>query len=47
MRWIGRFATERPFVTLDAVKQAVDAFDRLRASAGATNAVETLRGLCR
>ena len=47
VRWIGRFATERPYVTLDAVKQAVDALDRLRASASATNAVETLRGLCR
>lgn len=47
VRWLGRFATERPAVRLDAVAQAVDAFARLRASSGATNAVDTLRGLCR
>ena len=47
VRWLGRFATERPAVRLDAVAQAVDAFARLRASAGASNAVDTLRGLCR
>jgi hypothetical protein len=47
VRWLGRFATERPAVRLDALAEAVDAFVRLRASSGATNAVEALRGLCR
>jgi hypothetical protein len=47
VRWLGRFAAERPAVRLDAVAQAVDAFVRLRASADAETAVHTLRGLCR
>lgn len=47
VRWLGRFATERPAVRLDAVAEAVDAFVSLGRSAAATNAVETLRGLCR
>jgi hypothetical protein len=47
VRWLGRFATERPAVRLEAVAEATDAFVRLGKSASATNAVETLRGLCR
>ena len=47
VRWLGRYVTERPAVRLEAIAQAVDAFERLRASAGATNAVEALRRLAR
>ena len=47
VRWLGRFASERPDVRLDSVVEAADAFVRLRASADAETAVHTLRGLCR
>ncbi len=47
VRWLGRFASERPDVRLDAVMEATDAFTRLRASADAETAVHNLRALCR
>jgi len=47
VRWLGRFASERPAARLDAIVEATDAFVRLRASPDAATAVHTLRGLCR
>lgn len=46
LRWIARFAIERPFATLETLMEAVEAFQEMRDGSEPGRAVATLRALC-